>query len=78
MNTIIYGRTNCGFCSKAVKVCERNDMAYEYIDIREAGLTKEKLTEMCGTPVRTVPQIFIGDTYIGGFTELQAYVRNNS
>ena len=31
-----------------------------------------------GKPVTTVPQIFVGQTHVGGFTEFDRYVRDNA
>jgi glutaredoxin 3 len=38
-------------------------------------IDKDKLEEKVGNTVRTVPQIFVDDKYIGGYQELVAYLK---
>lgn len=71
----IYGRSSCGFCTMARQLCEIRNYPYRYIDMVEEGITKEDLEGRFGRPVRTVPQIFVGDEYVGGFDEFSSYVR---
>lgn len=70
----VYGRPGCGYCHMAQATLEKNGLEYKYIDIYREGLSKEDLAERLGKPVRTVPQILHGDKYIGGFTDLMAYL----
>lgn len=70
----IYGRPNCPYCDKAKALAEQlsqmvADFQYEYIDIVVAGLSKENLSEMAGKTVSTVPQIFMDNMYVGGYTD---------
>ncbi|WP_211829104.1 GrxA family glutaredoxin [Kistimonas asteriae] len=71
----IFGRPGCGFCVRAKELCEQKGLPYKYVDIYEEGISKEDLEKTVGRPVETVPQIFHGQDYIGGFTELDAYVK---
>ncbi len=76
MNRItIFGRPGCGFCTRAKEVCEQKGLEFKYIDIHEAGISKEDLEKTIGRPVETVPQIFHGKDYIGGYTELDAFLK---
>ena len=64
----IYGKESCPYCVRA------KDLAaslgdYEYIDIVKEGISKEKLSEICGKEVYTVPQVFVDSKLIGGYTE---------
>ena len=47
---------------------ERDDFQYQYVDIRAEGITKEDLQQKAGKPVETVPQIFVDQQHIGGYT----------
>jgi len=49
----------------------------EFIDITEAGLDGAKLQEICGQPVRTVPQIFVNGEYVGGCDSFIEYLKEN-
>ncbi|NWN92456.1 GrxA family glutaredoxin [Marinobacter adhaerens] len=71
----IYGRTSCGFCVRAKGICESRGIPYTWVDMIEHDLTKADVAEKVGRPVHTVPQILVGDKYIGGYDEFSAYVR---
>ena len=71
----IFGRPGCGFCQRAKQLCEIKNYDYKYIDIWEEGISKEDLEKTIGKPVLTVPQVFHGDTHIGGFDDLEKYVQ---
>lgn len=79
-SVIIYGRASCGFCVQARQLCESRGLSHRWVDIEKENISKEELSRMTGTPVRTVPQIFVGETPVGGFTEFADYVarENNS
>ena len=78
MNKVtIYGRTSCGFCTGARRLCEVRNLPHEWVDMVEQGLSKEDLAELTGGPVRTVPQIFVDGEHIGGFDEFSDYVENH-
>lgn len=78
MNKVtIYGRTSCGFCTGARRLCEVRNLPHEWVDMVEQGLSKEDLARLTGSPVRTVPQIFVDGEHIGGFDEFSAYVENH-
>lgn len=72
----IFGREGCGFCVRAKELCEKKELNFRYIDIHKEGISKEDLEKTVGKPVETVPQIFIGQTHIGGYTEFQDYITN--
>jgi glutaredoxin 1 len=42
--------------------------------MEEKGLSKDDLAKLTGSPVRTVPQIFVDGEHIGGFDEFSNYV----
>lgn len=69
----IYSKDNCTFCEQAKALCEAKGLEYKMLKL-EVDYTKEELVEKCPVPVRSVPQIFADDTYVGGFTDLKAYV----
>lgn len=59
MTITIYGRDNCSYCKRAVELAKQlkghGYGDYEYIDITTAGIDKEKLSEIVGKPVETIP-----------------------
>ena len=78
MRFTIYSKPGCTFCDQAKALLEARSMVYEEL-ILDVG--QEKDSEKTYVPVatlkermptaRTVPQIFNGDTYVGGYTELR-------
>ncbi len=70
----IFGREGCGFCQRAKQLAEDRNLSFKYIDIHIEGISKADLEKTIGKPVETVPQIFVGNTHIGGFTEFNEMV----
>jgi len=73
MNTaIIWSKPNCPYCDQAKALLQSKGIPFEEKKIGD-GYTKEELLEAVPT-ARSVPQIFIDDSHIGGFTELKTYL----
>jgi glutaredoxin 3 len=67
---VIYTRPFCGFCSRAIGLLRDKSVPFTEI---EAGFDPEKRREMMERSGRsTFPQIFVGDTHIGGCDDLVA------
>ncbi|MCF7512468.1 GrxA family glutaredoxin [Pseudoalteromonas sp. L23] len=82
MFTVIFGREGCPFCVRAKEVAERltqerDDFNFRYVDIIKESVSKADLEKSAGKPCPTVPQIFIDQDHIGGFTEFEAYAKAN-
>ncbi len=65
----IYTTTYCGYCVRAKDLLKRKGVDYEEVDVTADDDLRAKLVEMSGGQ-RTVPQIFIGDTHVGGYSDL--------
>lgn len=72
----IYGKTNCAFCVKAKAFAEQRGFEYEYKDVGARQSTFQELLERAPEPVRSVPQIWINDDYVGGYTQFVQYVED--
>lgn len=70
----IFGREGCGYCRQAKAVMESKGLEFRYVDIHEEGISQDDLAKTVGKPVRTVPQIFHGEEYVGGYQELMQYL----
>lgn len=68
----IYGKPACPFCDKAKMLCESRGLAYTYKSLGD-DYTKEELLEMF-PGARTVPQIKVNGTAIGGYDKLGPYL----
>jgi glutaredoxin 3 len=74
---IIYSGETCPHCSAAKALLKSKNVEYEEIDIwKDPTKAKEMLQKTNGA--RTIPQIFIGDTYVGGNDQLQAANRDDT
>lgn len=69
----IYTTTICPYCVRAKQLLQRKGLAYEEIDVSGDHDTRHWLVQTTGR--RTVPQIFINDTPVGGCDELYALER---
>ena len=71
----MYTGNPCSFCAAAKALLKTKNVEIEEIDIwADPANAKEMLQRTNG--VRTIPQIFIGDHYIGGNDKLQEANRN--
>jgi glutaredoxin 3 len=67
----MYTTSVCPFCMQAKRLLREHGIPYDEINVEDdLNLRTEMVTRAAGR--RTVPQIFIDDTYVGGYTELQA------
>lgn len=67
----IYTTPICPYCSRAKSLLKKKGVQFNEIDVyMDVAARKEMETKSNGS--RTVPQIFIGDTHIGGSDELYA------
>lgn len=66
---IVWSKYQCPYCDQAKALLKQKGIVFEERKIGD-GWTKEDLLEAVPT-ARTVPQIFIDDELIGGFTELK-------
>ena len=70
----IYTSQLCGYCHAAKRLLNSKDVSYDEIDVM---MNPDKRQEMMQRAHgrHTVPQIFIGDTHVGGFDDLYALDR---
>lgn len=65
----------CGYCHTAKNLFEQRGIEYQEIDlIKDGELAQQMLTQ---SGQRTVPQIFINEKSIGGYTELTQLLKNS-
>jgi glutaredoxin 3 len=76
MKAIVWSKYHCPFCDQAKALLNQKGIVFEERKVGD-GYTKEDLLEAV-PGARTVPQIFLDDKLIGGFTELRAYLANES
>lgn len=66
----IYTTTYCPYCVRAKELLNRKGAAYSEISAEDDAVREDMIVKAGGR--RTVPQIFIGDTHVGGCDDLYA------
>ena len=70
---IIYSTAICPYCTRAKILLKRKGLDFQEIMITDEKSRDEMIAKAGGK--RTVPQIFIGETHVGGFDDLAALDR---
>ncbi len=71
----IYTKFGCPYCYRAKALLDKKGVAYTEHDVTMGGQEREEM--MHRAPMaRTVPQIFIGETHVGGSDDLAALERD--
>lgn len=65
----IYTSPMCGFCHAAKRLLTQKGVIFHEIDVWAAPDRKPEMIQRANGG-RTVPQIFIGDTHVGGCDDL--------
>jgi glutaredoxin 3 len=65
----IYTTPTCGFCAMAKRLLTRKGAQFTEVDVSDDPSLRAAMTERANGR-RTVPQIFIGATHVGGCDDL--------
>ena len=69
IQVLIYSSSLCGYCYQAKTLLKKKNIAFQEIDVDEDfNKRKEMIAKSNGRT--SVPQIFFGDTHIGGCDDL--------
>ena len=68
---VIYTGPMCNYCSAAKHLLNKKKVNYTEFDIAVDSLKMQEMRERT-KGARTIPQIFIGETYVGGYNELKS------
>lgn len=71
---IVYGTRFCPYCVAAKQLLDAKGLVYQYIAVDNDHDLRENISKRSGQ--RTVPQIWIGEQHIGGFTDLRKLALN--
>ena len=72
-NVEIYSKSNCSYCVMAKNYFESKGIDYTLHDAEDIGVFKQLLVR--NPAARTMPQIFINDELIGGYTDLLEWLK---
>lgn len=67
----IYTKTFCSYCWRAKMLLEAKGVAFREISVDFGGELRQEMLERSNGRT-TVPQIFIGETHVGGCDDLLA------
>jgi glutaredoxin 3 len=67
---VMYATGWCGYCARARELLEAKHVEFEEIDVDARPELRAEMMTRSGR--RTVPQIFIGETHVGGCDDLMA------
>jgi len=73
MQAVVWSKDSCPFCVQAKALLESKGIEFEERNVSQEW-TREQLLEAVPT-ARTLPQIFLNDKLIGGFTELRRHLQ---
>jgi glutaredoxin 3 len=65
---VMYATGWCGYCARARALLESKQVEFEEIDVEARPEARAEMIARSGR--RTVPQIFIGETHVGGSDDL--------
>jgi glutaredoxin 3 len=66
----VYSADWCPYCVRAKRLLEEKSVPFQEINVDKEPGAREAITKQTGH--KTIPQIFIGEKFIGGFSELSA------
>ena len=69
MKAIVWSKNQCPYCDQAKNLLKMKGIDYEERNINNGWDREDLLAAVPGA--RSVPQIFLGEEYVGGFTELK-------
>jgi glutaredoxin 3 len=66
----VYTGSFCGYCLQVTALLARRGIPYTEVSVEDESGLREKLLARSGR--RTLPQVYVGERYIGGADELRA------
>lgn len=69
----VYTASYCPYCVRAKRLLQRKGVAFEEIDAEGKDELRAWLVEKTGQ--MTVPQVFVGERSLGGFSDVEALDR---
>lgn len=73
-NIEVFSSTFCPYCDRAKALLKKKGVAFTEINIETESSRRDEMIARAGGR-RTVPQIFIGKTHVGGCDDLYALDR---
>ena len=68
----IYTTQTCPWCQRAKVLMDKEGIPFEEIDVTTDSVRQTEMIERSGR--QSVPQIFFGETHVGGYDDLIVYL----
>ena len=76
MKVEIFSKDGCPYYMKAKNLLTVKGLTFTEHTVGKDGIDKQFIQEKAGgKPIHTVPQIFIDETHVGGFTDLEKWFK---
>lgn len=72
-DVVVYTKPFCPYCTAAKALLREKGVAFREVDVSRDDALREDLVARTGR--RTVPQVFVGETHVGGYDDLAALDR---
>ena len=66
----VYSKQHCAYCVRAKALLQKKGVTFEEVDVEHDDAKRVWLVEASGQ--RTLPQIFVDDRSLGGFSDIEA------
>ena len=76
MKAVVWSKPSCSFCDQAKTLLKMKGIPFEVKMLGSEYSTEDLLAAV--PSAKSVPQIFLDDEHVGGFTELKAKLSNVS
>ena len=71
----MYSTPRCSWCDRVARMLEEYDVNVEKIDVSGSKELIKEMQKAAGEKVTSVPQVVIDDQYIGGYTEVERFLK---
>ena len=75
MEAKMYSTSRCSWCDRVAILLEKYGANVHKIDVSGSKELFNEMQEAAGEKVTTVPQVIIDEKYIGGYTEVERFLK---
>lgn len=72
-DVLVYSTSWCPYCVRAKALLKRKGVAFREVDLDHEPHRRDEMVQRSGR--MTVPQVFVGETHVGGSEDLLALER---
>jgi len=72
----VFTASYCPWCKKAVDLLVTRGVSFSVVDVTNDEQTRFSITTLSGC--RTVPQVWVDDKFIGGYTDIEKLDREGT